>query len=112
MRHNDPRLTANTYADASLFALRSGVEKLSGFGSEDDAQRDAQETGARGLSPSLPVTVDGVDTDAKWRMNPGVKSLSGTECHSLAKKGDWLQRQGSCALTPKLPLFSAQFDAL
>ena len=28
MRHNDPRLTANTYADASLFSLRSAVEKL------------------------------------------------------------------------------------
>jgi len=28
MRHNDPRLTANTYADASLFSLRGAVEKL------------------------------------------------------------------------------------
>jgi integrase len=28
MRHNDPRLTANTYTDASLLSLRSAIQKL------------------------------------------------------------------------------------
>lgn len=41
MRHNDPRLTATTYADASLSALRSAVEKLPW---NDDAQRYAQKS--------------------------------------------------------------------
>ncbi len=43
MRHNDPRLTANTYADASLFALRGAIEKLQW----NDSQRDVHKKTAR-----------------------------------------------------------------
>lgn len=42
MRHNDPRLTANTYADVSLFSLRSAVAKLSAPSAKHDAQIHAQ----------------------------------------------------------------------
>ncbi|MGB7769958.1 MAG: site-specific integrase [Verrucomicrobiia bacterium] len=50
MRHNDPRLTANTYADASLFSLREAVAKLPWKGLADDAQRDAQRNDFPGTS--------------------------------------------------------------
>ena len=92
MRHNDPRLTASTYADASLFALRSAVEKLSWSG---DAQRDAQRNGFEGHLPSLAGTVEDEMESGKSPVDMGLKSLSGTECHAVSKKAEWLQRQGS-----------------
>jgi Phage integrase family len=57
MRHNDPRLTANTYADASLFGLKDAVKKLLFYSSDDDAQIDTQSLVTEGLLPSLPVTM-------------------------------------------------------
>jgi len=93
MRHNDPRLTANTYADASLFALRSAVEKLSWTGLEDDAQRDAQRNDFDGLLPSLAVTVDDKSKSEKSSVNMGLKSLSGTASRGVAKQGEWRVRQ-------------------
>jgi integrase len=38
MHHNDPRLTANTYADVALFSLRGAVAKLSVPSTKHDAQ--------------------------------------------------------------------------
>ena len=57
MRHNDPRLTANTYADVSLLSLRGAVAKLSFPSAKHDAQIHAQTLAPDGLLPSLPVTV-------------------------------------------------------
>ncbi len=93
MRHNDPRLTANTYADASLFALRGAVEKLPWNVPVDDAQRDAQKNGFDGLSPSLAVIVESGAKLGKSPVNMGLKSLSDTACHIVAKQGEWRVRQ-------------------
>jgi integrase len=95
MRHNDPRLTANTYADASLFSLRSAVEKLPWDGGDDDAQRDAQRNDFAGHSASLAVTVEGGMKSEKAPINMGLKSLSVAVCPATAKTEEWLQRQGS-----------------
>ncbi len=95
MRHNDPRLTANTYADASLFSLRSAVEKLPWDGGEDDAQRDAQRNDFAGHSASLAVTVEGGMKSEKDPVNMGLKSLSVAECHGMAKTGEWCAIQVS-----------------
>ena len=95
MRHNDPRLTANTYADASLFSLRSAVEKLPWNGCEDDAQRDAQRNDFGGHSASLAVTVEDGMKGEKSPLEMGLKSLSVTVCPGMAKSEEWLQRQGS-----------------
>ena len=95
MRHNDPRLTANTYADASLFSLRSAVDKLPWNGLEDDAQGDAQRNGFGGHLPSLAVTVeDGLESE-KAPVKMGLKSLSVAVCRAVANNEEWLQRQGS-----------------
>src|SRR5208283_6154549 len=56
MRHNDPRLTANTYADVSLFSLRGAVAKLSIPSTKHDAQIDAQSLVKDSRLPSLLVT--------------------------------------------------------
>jgi len=95
MRHNDPRLTANTYADASLFSLRSAVEKLAWNGLEDDAQGDAQKTDFGGHSASLAVTVEDEMESGKSLVKMGLKSLSGAVCRAVPKNANWLQRQGS-----------------
>ena len=95
MRHNDPRLTAKTYADASLFALSPAVEKLPLPGLVNDSQRDSQKPGADGLLPSSAVTVDdGTKSEGK-AINMGLKSLSVMVCHGESKSSKWLQRQGS-----------------
>ena len=91
MRHNDPRLTANTYADASLFSLRGAVGKLPW----NDAGNDAQRSDFGGLLPSLAVTVDGVSESENSPMNTGLKSLSFTVCHAAAKSDEWCAIQGS-----------------
>ena len=93
MRHNDPRLTANTYADASLFALRGAVEKLPWNGSAHDAQRDAQRSDSTGLLPSLAVTVGNLSESEKQSMNTGIKSLTVTVSHAVAKSEEWCPRQ-------------------
>jgi hypothetical protein len=95
MRHNDPRLTANTYADASLFSLRSAVEKLLWDRGDDDAQRDAQRNDFKGHLPSSAVTVEDRLESGKSPVEMGLKSLSVAGCPGMAKTGDWLQRQGS-----------------
>ena len=93
MRHNDPRLTANTYADASLFSLRAAVEKLPFASPVDDAQIDAQSLGAGGLLPSLAVTVEDGTKSENGAINTGLKSLSVTVCHGQSKSGEWSERQ-------------------
>ena len=93
MRHNDPRLTANTYADASLFSLRSAVDKLPWNGLEDDAQGDAQRNGFGGHLPSLAVTVEDGTKSENGAINTGLKSLSVTVCHGQSKSGEWSERQ-------------------
>lgn len=93
MRHNDPRLTANTYADASLFSLRGAVEKLSLPSMIGDAQIDAQSLGAGRLLPSLPVTVGNGSASGETPVNTGQKSLDGTLCHEGARTDDWCPRQ-------------------
>ena len=96
MRHNDPRLTATTYADASLFSLRGAVEKLS-FPSvaDDDAQIDTQKSGPEGLLVSSAVTVDDEVRSENAPMNMGPKSLSVMVCHGESKSGKWSERQDS-----------------
>jgi hypothetical protein len=94
MRHNDPRLTANTYADASLFALRSAVERLPWFGSTDDAQRDAQKNGFEGLLGALPVTVKGGAKSAKKPVDMGLKSLAGTGWRKGSPGGELVRGAG------------------
>ena len=102
MRHNDPRLTASTYADASLFALRSAVEKLPWFGSTDDAQRDAQRNGFGGLLVSLPVTKkEGIKT-AKKTVDMGLKSLPGTEWRKGSPGGELVRGAGFEPATPSV----------
>ena len=93
MRHNDPRLTANTYADASLFSLRSAVEKLPWNGSADDSQRDSQRIVLDGLLPSLAGTVGEVAESGKQSMITGLKSQSVTVRHGLSKTEEWCPRQ-------------------
>jgi len=87
---NDPRLTSNTYADASLFALREAVERLPW----DDAQRDAQKSGASGLLPSLSVTVGGKAKSEKTSVEMGLMSVSVTGWHEVAKTGQWCAIEG------------------
>jgi len=93
MRHNDPRLTANTYADASLFSLRGAVEKLGWNGSKDDAQIDAQKLGARGLLPSPPVTTAGGAKPLESSIDTALKSLFGTLCLGESEEREWCPRQ-------------------
>jgi integrase len=93
MRHNDPRLTANTYADASLFSLRGAVGKLPWNDSPDDAQRDAQRIVPKGLLPSLAVTVNALSKDEKSSMDIGVASLSVVACHAVSENEKWCPRQ-------------------
>ena len=96
MRHNDPRLTATTYADASLFSLRGAVEKLSFSSmSGDDTQIDTQKSGPEGLLVSSAVTVDEGAKSENAPMNMGLKSLSVMVCHGESKSGEWSERQDS-----------------
>jgi hypothetical protein len=95
MRHNDPRLTANTYSDASLFALRGAVERLPWVGPEDDAQRDAQKSDFAGLSPSLAGAVNKGAKSENLPVNMGLESLADALWHKKSNPGKWLQRQGS-----------------
>ena len=97
MRHNDPRLTANTYADASLFSLRAAVEKLPFPSPIDDkkrdAQRDAQSLGAGGLLLALPVTTGKGSAINESPVKTGQKSLSVMVWHGESKNEEWSERQ-------------------
>jgi hypothetical protein len=93
MRHNDPRLTANTYADVSLFSLRGAVAKLSFSSTKNDAQIHAQTLVSDGLLPSLPVTVIKRSESDKNHVNIMGKSLSDTLCHAESKTEKWCPRQ-------------------
>ena len=93
MRHNDPRLTANTYADVSLFSLRGAVAKLSVPSTKHDAQIHAQTLVPDGLLPSLPVTVTKGSASDKTPVNTRRKSLSDTRCHAGSKTEEWCPRQ-------------------
>ena len=102
MRHNDPRLTANTYADASLFALRGAVEKLACVGLEDDAQRDAQKNDFAGLSASLPVTLKEGTKSVKTLVDMGLKSLAGMGRHEGSHGGEMVRAAGFEPATPSV----------
>ena len=95
MRHNDPRLTANTYADASLFSLRAAVAKLSFPATKNDAQGDAQSSVPGGLLPSLPVTVGEGSKNEKTPVDKGDNSLPDLLCHIESKTGEWWALQDS-----------------
>jgi hypothetical protein len=64
-------MTANTYADASLFSLREAVAKLANSSVMDGAQTDAQNLGIGRLLPPLPDTL----------------------CHEQSKTEEWCPRQ-------------------
>jgi len=93
MRHNDPRLTANTYADASLFSLRGAVEKLGWNGAEHDAQIDAQRLGARGHLGSQRVTTAGEAKPVESSIDSALKALFGTLCRGESENEEWCPRQ-------------------
>ena len=95
MRHNDPRLTANTYADASLFSLRAAVAKLSFPATKNDAQRDAQSLVPGRLFPSLLVTIDEGSKNDKTTVNAGGNSPSDPLCHAGSKSWEWWALQDS-----------------
>jgi hypothetical protein len=107
--HNDSRQTANTYADAWLFALHNAVEKRSWIGAEDDAQRDAQRIDFAGHSPSSAVTVkEGVASET-LPVNMGPESLADALWHKESNPGKWLPEAG---LGVPVPFFSSKRVAL
>ena len=85
MRHNDPRLTASTYTDASLLSLRDAVKKLT----ISPSQMASQILGAAGNSLSLPVAVSGKVNGDKTIANKVEKSLSGAAWQVLSKIKEW-----------------------
>jgi len=89
MRHNDPRLTATTYTDASLLSLRSAVQKL-GFPASQIA---SQKLGAEGQSLSLPVNDPAKANSGKTIENKGGKSLSDAAWRVLSKIESWCALQ-------------------
>ena len=95
MRHNDPRLTANTYADASLFSLRGAVAKLTSPAIKKDAQIDAQTLVPEGLLPSLLVIQKTGPINDKTIVNTGEKSLQGILGHAESKSEEWCAIQVS-----------------
>ena len=100
MRHSDARLTMSIYADSSLFALRPAIEKLPWTCSADDAQRDAQRNGVRGLLPSPAGTVGALAKSGKEPMNMGLPSLSVMVCHGLSQNAEMVRAAGFEPATP------------
>jgi integrase len=91
MRHNDPRLTAKTYTDASLLQLGSAVEKLACPAS----QIASQISGAAGHSVTSPVAKNaGVKSD-KTLANKGELSLFDAACLVLSNIQKRCAIQGS-----------------
>jgi hypothetical protein len=93
MRHNDPRLTANTYADVSLLSLRGAVAKLSFPSAKHDAQIHAQTLVPDWLLRSLPVTVAKRSGSDNIPVNTRGKSLSDTLCRAGSKTEEWRPRK-------------------
>ena len=91
MRHSDPRLTANTYPDASLLALKTAVEKLTVLPS----QIASQILGAEGQPQSSPVASGPQVKTNKTIVNKGGKSLSDVACRVLSKIEKWCALQVS-----------------
>ena len=89
MRHNDPRLTATTYTDASLLSLRSAVQKL-GFPASQIA---SQKLGAEGQSLTQPGNSFAKANSSKTIENKGEKSLSGAAWRVLTKIEKWCALQ-------------------
>ncbi len=85
MRHNDPRLTATTYTDASLLSLRDAVKKLT----VSPSQLASQILGAEGHSESQPVASSDKVNGGKTIENKGDKSLSGAAWRVLSKIQEW-----------------------
>ncbi len=91
MRHNDPRLTATTYTDASLLSLQSAVQKL-GFAASQGA---SQKLGAAGHLVAQSVAKLVKPNGNKTVDNKGEKSLSGAASRILSKIGEWCALQVS-----------------
>jgi integrase len=91
MRHNDPRLTAKTYTDASLLPLRGAVEKLVCPAS----QIASQKLGAACHSPSPHVTDSTSEKPGKTIENKGEMSLFDAARHVLSQIERWCAIQGS-----------------
>ena len=87
MRHNDPRLTAKTYTDASLLQLGSAVEKLSCPAS--------QILGAEGRLVTPPVATSASVNGAKTIVNKVELSLYDAACLVLTNIQKWCAIQGS-----------------
>jgi integrase len=98
MRHNDPRLTATTYTDASLLSLRSAVQKL-GFPASQIA---SQKLGAEGQSLTLPVNSSAKANSIETIENKGGKSLSDVAWRILAKIERWCALQALSLRTTRL----------
>jgi hypothetical protein len=94
MRHSEARLTTKVYADSSMFALRPAIERLPWNCSGDDAQRDAQKTGAGGLLPSPNVTVSKAFESAKNTLGTGVETLSVVLCHGVTQNSEMVRAAG------------------
>jgi integrase len=91
MRHNDPRLTAKTYTDTSLLALRTAVEKIGGPAS----QLASQKLGAASQSVSSPVIVQASEKSNKAPSNTGSLSLADMAWRVLTGIEKWCAIQGS-----------------
>jgi hypothetical protein len=89
MRHNDPRLTAPTYTDASLLSLRSAVQKL-GFPASQIA---SQKLRAEGQSLTLVGNGTAKANSTKTIENKGGKSLSDAAWRVLTKIERWCALQ-------------------
>ena len=103
MRHSDARLTMSIYADSSLFALRPAIEKLPWNCPADDAQRDAQRNGARGLLPSPAGTVGAVVKSEKQPINMGLQTLSVMVCHGTTQTSQNKEMVRAAGFEPATP---------
>ena len=95
MRHNDPRLTASTYTDTSLLALRDAVNKLGASSSNGDSQLASQILGATSLSVSSPDAESAKECSKKALANKGDMTLAGVGWRVLSKIERWCAVQVS-----------------
>ena len=96
MRHSDPRLTANTYTDASLLSLKSAVEKLT----VSPSQIASQILGAAGQQVTQ---IDAEKLQVKTSKtigNKGNLTLTGAAWQSLSKMGGMVRAAGFEPATP------------
>jgi integrase len=91
MRHSDPRLTANTYTDASLLTLKTAVEKLT----VSPSQIASQKMCAAGQTVAQPGAENQQVKTGETIENKGDKSLSGAAWQILSKIEKWCALQVS-----------------